>query len=442
MEHIHQVTAINRREVIYVVKRTLALIDSRLVDHGERVLFIVSQIFEQGNLQETMDWQKLAVLSVLHDIGAYKTEEIDQMLEFETGDTWDHAVYGYLFLKNMSPLEEFAEGVLYHHYPYKKYDKISSDYLDYAAIIHLADRIDILIQTKGVDCVFEQYLKKELEIWDPKLIDIFLEAQKKHHIKEQILTGVYRKAVEQIIGAIDLTTERAMDYLKMLVYSIDFRSEHTVTHTINTTAISVEIARLFQVDQADIEKVYVGAFLHDIGKIAIPWKILEHPGRLSEDQMSVMKTHVDYTEQIIGGLVDEEIVHIAIRHHEKLDGSGYSYGLNDCDMSLLDKIVAVADIVSALGSRRSYKEVFPKEMILHIIREMKEDGKLDPEVCEMVLKNFDQIMHKTDMNRDPVVKMYKQIFEEYEELQREIASRAADEGKICKENMIERQSQS
>ena len=94
----------------------------------------------------------------------------------------------------------------------------------------------------------------------------------------------------------------------MIIFAIDFRSRYTVIHTITTTSISKQLAVLFGFDEAKVDKVRQGALLHDLGKIGIPVEILEFPGKLSPQAMRIMRTHVDITEEIVGGEIEEEII--------------------------------------------------------------------------------------------------------------------------------------
>lgn len=218
----------------------------------------------------------------------------------------------------------------------------------------------------------------------------------------------------------NFTEIEAVDYLKLLVYSIDFRSEYTVTHTINTTAISAQLGLRLGMSEFELAQLYYGAFLHDIGKIAIPLNILEFEGKLTDEQMEIMKTHVLYTDRIIRGLVSENIRRIAVHHHEKIDGSGYPYGLSGSDLSVAEKIVAVADIVSALTSQRSYKERYPAEKTKALITQLRDNHKLDADICNTLLKNYDAIMRETDATRDPVIQLYNSIAAEYTEISTQV----------------------
>lgn len=190
-----------------------------------------------------------------------------------------------------------------------------------------------------------------------------------------------------------------------------------MTHTINTVSLSLNIARRFGLDERTQEDIYLGALLHDVGKIAIPMSILESPGKLSDDEMTIMRTHVAETEALIKDIVPDNICQIAVRHHEKLDGSGYPHGLKADQLSFPQRIVAVADIVSALSNRRSYKEPFPEEKTVAVLRGMA--GRLlDVPICQYVSDNYAAIMESTEPERAAVIAQYRSIMEEYDQLQK------------------------
>lgn len=413
MTETEEITAIHKNEIIKVISTALRLIDPRLVEHGERVSYIAYRIFQQGNLSDKLDCNTLFILCAFHDIGAYKTDEIDKMVQFETSNVWNHSIYGYCFLKNLTPLGDFAEAILFHHLPYSEFSSFDTKYSDYASLIFLADRIDILLQANPENCDYAPIEKYAGQLFNPEYVKLFLEANEKLNVQAELQSGRFRPTTLQLAYNINFSVEEALAYLKMLVYSIDFRSEHTVTHTINTTAISQELGHRLNLTADDLEKVYLGALLHDIGKLAIPLEILEYPGKLSPEQMAIMRKYVDYTETIISGLVSDEIAQIASRHHEKLDGSGYPHGLKAAALTTPQRIVAVADIISALTSARSYKDVFPKEKTIRILKELQANAQLDHNICDIAINDFDDIMRKTDSSRDPIITLYRTIAAEY-----------------------------
>lgn len=365
-------------------------------------------------------------MSIFHDIGAYKTDEIDRMVEFETHDVWNHSIYGYLFLKYMTPLEKYARAIFYHHTPWAGLEELEEDCRGYAGLIHLADRVDIAAHLEQDGPQIESLLSNSRGAFNEGYVKALRRCYRQK-ILPFLENGGYREANLRRCGGFMPEAAEALEYLKMIVYSIDFRSEHTVTHTVNTVSLALNIARRFGLDEGELEKIYLGALLHDVGKIAIPASILEHPGKLSGEQMAVMRTHVEETRALIQGIVPEDICEIAVRHHEKLDGSGYPRGLTGEELTMPQRIVAVADIVSALSSRRSYKEPFPKEKTLTILAQMSA-AQLDPQICAYVSENYDAIMNSTEEGRRRVIGQYQGIMQEFQEISSRLDSRGERKG--------------
>lgn len=409
----NNITQIDTQATVRAVNETLRRIDIRLVDHGERVAFIASEIAKFACSK--LDRDKLLLLSVFHDIGAYKTDEIDRMVQFETHDAWNHAIYGYLFMKYMTPLSDVAEAILYHHTDYCDMSALDEEVRDYASLICLADRIDIAFLYGKQESEFFKLWYNDGNRFNGLYLQAFKDCYARSRMFERLTDGSYRDDLKRIIKEVKTSPKEALSYLKMLVYSIDFRSEHTVTHTVNTVSIALDIANYFGQDEQTKEKIYLGALLHDVGKMAIPIEILEYPGRLSDEQMVIMRTHVAETEKLIHGVVSDEICNIAVRHHEKLDGSGYPHRIKGEELSFPERIVAVSDIVSALGSRRSYKEPFPRDKTIDILNSMK-GIKLDERICNYVSDNYDRIMRDTDCERDEIIRRYQAMSNEYIEI--------------------------
>ena len=398
-------------EIIHVVLRSLGAIDSRLVEHGERVAFLVQELLECASFEPEIDRDQLFFLSALHDIGAYKTEEIDNMVSFETGDVHGHSVYGYLFLKYFTQFQDSAEAVLYHHTDFSELKHISSRYLTHAQMIFLADRIDILLMAGDDVMKIRQLAGSKL---DPELVDLFLEADRQRHITDRVRSGEYIDAVMQRIASMEVSQEEVLDFLKLIVSAMDFRSEHTVCHTANTTSISVQLGEIFNLSAQELQALHDGASFHDIGKIAIPVEILEKTGKLTPEEMKIMMTHVEQTESILRGEVDDEICDIAVRHHERPNGKGYPNHLTAPELTLMQRIVAVADVLSALSGKRSYKERFPKDQVLSILSEMRERGDLCPVVCDAVFAHYDKIMERVGQVEASTHRMYQTIRSEYQ----------------------------
>jgi putative nucleotidyltransferase with HDIG domain len=184
-------------------------------------------------------------------------------------------------------------------------------------------------------------------------------------------------------------------------------------HTITTVSIADEIGKLMGLKEYDREILHFGALLHDIGKISTPIGILEAPRKLTEEEMAVMKNHVLASEYILKEYINPDILEIAIRHHEKIDGSGYHRGLTLKDLTVPQRILAVADIVSALCGKRSYKDSFDKETILTILKKDSDKGKLCPDTVECVTMYFDEIMENVNQNTFEPLHIYADMKKKY-----------------------------
>lgn len=411
---------IEHKHVIPIIRNTLNALDARLVDHGYRIAFLMEQTLCHAGLYEGKELRDIVMTCFLHDIGAYKTEEIEQLIQFETWDIFQHSVYGYLFLKNLSPLRPYADIVLYHHMYYRKLRDRQVPYALVAQLLSLCDRLDVYQLEKPLSDV-ETFLRQyEGDYFSKEAIDLFLMADAACHMLDKLY--VKREPIEvAVFNEIPFTEAEGKAYLHMISYAIDFRSEYMVAHTITTTSVSTTLAALCGFRQTEIEKVYYGALLHDVGKVAIPVTILDYPGKLSAHDMAVMQSHVTYSMKILHGVVDEEIEHIAVRHHEKLNGKGYPLGLKEADLTLAQRIVAIADIISALIGKRSYKEAYDLNRIRDILQEMAKQHFLDRMVVHTACEHLEHILQTVKRDCTPVIAMYQEIRSDYEMLIAQIA---------------------
>lgn len=411
---------INNESVLGIIRRFCSYIDTRLTEHGTHVAYIIYRMIRKSGQYTEEELRNICFTAQLHDIGAFKTEEVSRMLQFETKDVWNHSFYGYLFIHYFSPLRKFAPAVLLHHIGWsllKKQDYISRELKDLAQLIHIADRIDVSMSLENR--TWQETLRMLNNGKDITFAPHILELAAALDFQGSI-DDAWRHDPEysDFLCRIPLSGEEITGYLKMLVFIIDFRSHYTVTHTITTTSISYELGKLLSLDEKQLNLVLCGALLHDLGKIAIPVEILEFPGRLEDKEMAIMRTHVDLTEEIFGGMIDEAIARISLRHHEKLNGTGYPKGLTAKDLTTEERLVAIADIISALTGTRSYKEAFPTDRIRTILLNMKKEGFLDSHIVDMAVLNLDRILETTADRCRPVLNIYEKFRKEYDQFLR------------------------
>jgi len=127
-------------------------------------------------------------------------------------------------------------------------------------------------------------------------------------------------------------------------------------HAYHVAAISVAIGHAMGLDATALDHLRLAALLHDVGKLAVPRTILNKPGPLSAIEWTVMRRHPAYARSMLAAAqARPEVVDAAYAHHERWDGTGYPRGLRGTDIPLSARIVALADVVDALSSKRSYR---------------------------------------------------------------------------------------
>ena len=207
-----------------------------------------------------------------------------------------------------------------------------------------------------------------------------------------------RKRVEELHKQLELaeaTKSATLDTILRLSNAAEYRDEDTGAHIRRMAHFSAAIARRMGLDEETVELVLYASPMHDIGKIGIPDRILLKPGRLTEEEMAIMRRHTDLGAEILANSdspLMQTAERIALTHHEKWDGTGYPRGLAGADIPLAGRIVAVADVYDALTSRRPYKEPFSPETTLEMMRKDR-DSHFCPDVLDAFLDIQPEIAH-------------------------------------------------
>ncbi|MDX9821828.1 MAG: response regulator [Syntrophales bacterium] len=179
-----------------------------------------------------------------------------------------------------------------------------------------------------------------------------------------------------------------MDTFKSLVASIQIRDSYTEEHSKRVTEMAVRIAQAMKCPEEDVESLRIAAILHDIGKISVPDSVLLKPGRLDDDEYTVIKKHPQAGEDILRTVLLFDRVRTIIRHHhERWDGGGYPYGLAGTTIPFLSRILAVADAFDAMTNNRPYRKALP---LCTALEELRRNSGLqfDQQIVKAVLSLF------------------------------------------------------
>jgi putative nucleotidyltransferase with HDIG domain len=162
--------------------------------------------------------------------------------------------------------------------------------------------------------------------------------------------------------------------------ALDFKDNDTGGHSQRVAAYAVEVGRQLGVSGQDLDVIGQGALLHDIGKIAVPDRVLLKPGKLSDEEWIIMRKHPETGYQMLKTIqIPEPIATIVRHHHERFDGAGYPSGLSGGRIALGARIFSVADLYDAMSSDRPYRKALPTDRVIAELTRAS-GTQLDPDV--------------------------------------------------------------
>jgi HD-GYP domain-containing protein (c-di-GMP phosphodiesterase class II) len=192
--------------------------------------------------------------------------------------------------------------------------------------------------------------------------------------------------------------EKLIDFGCFFSHIIDFRSPFTATHSSGVAVIAEKLAELSGFAEQECKLMRVAGYLHDIGKLAVPLTILNKPGKLNREEWAVMKSHVYYTYQVLGEIDGfQKAREWSAYHHEHLDGRGYPFHLTAPDLSRGARLMAVADVFTAITEDRPYRKRMEQSRVAKILLKMGEEQKLDNSLVELLLNNY-QLMDEVRLS--------------------------------------------
>lgn len=174
----------------------------------------------------------------------------------------------------------------------------------------------------------------------------------------------------------------------------EYRDNETGTHVIRMSRSCQILALSAGLGEKTAERILYASPMHDVGKIGIRDEILLKPGKLTDDEFEIMKTHAQIGADIIGNHKSPVLKlarEIALCHHEKWDGSGYPRGLAGEDIPLEARIVAICDVFDALTSKRPYKEAWSIEKAISFMKEQS-DQHFDPKLVELFVEGLPKVL--------------------------------------------------
>jgi putative two-component system response regulator len=224
------------------------------------------------------------------------------------------------------------------------------------------------------------------------------------YISKPISPAVVKARVKthlSLVGAEEIRRTR-LQVIQRLGRASEYKDNETGMHVMRMSHFARIIALGYGFSHEEADNLFNAAPMHDIGKIGIPDSIMLKPGKLTQEEFAIMKTHPEIGAEILGES-DSDLIELAklvsMTHHEKFDGSGYPKQLKGEDIPIEGRIVALADVFDALTSVRPYKDAWTIEAAMDLIH--SEKGKhFDPQLVEIFEQLLEQIIEIKERWKD------------------------------------------
>lgn len=208
------------------------------------------------------------------------------------------------------------------------------------------------------------------------------------------ITGKLQRLITALVKKNNELYEEQQIIVGSLSELVETQSHETGQHVKRVAAYTEILCRAMGLSEEETWKISVASMMHDVGKICVPREILHKPGKLTEEEFSEIKKHVDYGHKLLensSGEVMRLAANIAWQHHERYDGKGYQNELSGEKINIYARAVAVADVFDALVSKRCYKKSWTPTQAREEI--LNQSGRqFDPQITKLFDEHFDEFL--------------------------------------------------
>lgn len=242
--------------------------------------------------------------------------------------------------------------------------------IDQEKLLILAEQAMFISQAKGYKEGMSAIVSSlDFNFWDDVALNSFAEVLTKRH--SQIGINFEEELVHKFNQEEIINHSHLMEMVTSLAGAIDAKDPYTKGHSTSVSRYAEALARAVNLPEAEVERIKIGALLHDVGKIGIPESVLKKPGKLDDEEWEIMKQHptIGAEKVLAPNEALRDLIPIVKYHHERLDGKGYPEQLKGNEIPLAARIVSVADAYHALVSDRPYRKGMPIEKACAILKE-------------------------------------------------------------------------
>ena len=388
-------------DLVLFVSEAVDLVSPLVADHHRRTVQVVYNLASHLKMPET-EIRDLVMAAALHDIGGLSRQDRLGALDFEYQDPYGHAVRGYLLLRTFAPFNRVADIVRFHHVPWKNGKGAHLDGIPVSPsshLLHLADRVAILINPNieildQVEGIIQKIEPESGDRFVPSQVKALKEISK---VEAFWLDTVYSLSLNTLSRRLawpklEIMDNDFMGLSNLFSRIIDFRSPFTATHSAGVAACAIKLGKYSGFDDSDCHYLHLAGLLHDLGKLAVPSEILEKPDRLTPLEYDVVRRHTYHTFRIMETLQILDVVRVwGAYHHERLDGYGYPFHLEENEIPLGSRIISVSDIFTALIEKRPYRDGLPPREVMEILKKASVEHRIDQKIVALLEEHLDEI---------------------------------------------------
>lgn len=392
---------ISLKEILMCITNAQNLVSPKLTNHNQQVAYLSFRIAEELNF--TSEQKKDILLAgLVHDIGSLSAAERLELIETEPLTVNNHAFQGAKLLEGFKPLKKASKIIKYHHLPWDNgNNKIynGEQVLLESHIIHLADRICTMLRTDSniigqLHTILSRVKEETGSLFEPNLVNSLDKLITYEYIWLDLVSiaPVSLLPESRTFSTLTLEMNDIVNLTHIFSKIIDFRSNFTASHSAGVAAVSEKLAQLVGFSSYECKMMLVAGYLHDLGKLAISKDILEKPAKLDDYEFSQIRSHTYYTYIVLAKIEQFQTINAwASYHHERLDGRGYPFHIKGDNLSFGSRIMAVADVFTAITEDRPYRAGMKEEQAKKVLNGMVDGNALDEKVVKILVENFTEI---------------------------------------------------
>jgi HD-GYP domain-containing protein (c-di-GMP phosphodiesterase class II) len=399
---------INLNRLLLSLSYTLDFVEMDVLgvtsNHSKRVAYIANIIGKYLGMSEEERFD-LVACAILHDNGVTKymldlaSQAKREKRKIILENVKEHCIIGEENIRNYPFLTDVTNVIKYHHENYDGtgFFQIKGDNIPLMSqLIFIGDKLDNIFDLKTTNYnkinKVNTFIKNNTsKLYSPKIVDAFMEVSKKPCFWLDLNDNFINNAIRITLPNIDLdmSWHDLEKITEIFSFIIDNKSEFTLKHSQGLANKAKIMGNYYKKDKEEIIKLKIAANLHDIGKLAISNDIIDKPGELNEEELYLIKQHTYLSRVSLSKIKGfEDITEWACNHHEKLDGSGYPFGLTGDKLDFNSRLIMCLDIYQALMEERPYRKGLTHEKSMVILKNMGDNGLIDVNIIKDIDKVF------------------------------------------------------